>query len=316
MPSVDRDLKLFSGNSNPGLAQKIADHLGHPLGAIDLKEFSDGEVMCQLQENVRGNDVFLIQSTCRPVNRSIMELLIMIDAAKRSSSARITAVMPYFGYARQDKKDAPRVPITAKLIADMLSTAGTDRILAMDLHAGQIQGFFNIPVDHLYAAPVAIECFQKMGLDDVVMVAPDAGAVERARAIAKRLNAGLAIIDKRRPRANNAMAMNVIGEVEGCNTILYDDMIDTAGTLTQGAQALKDNGAKAVYGFTAHAVLSGPSLERIEEGPFEKVVVTDTIPLEKNTASCSKIEVLTVAPLLGQAIRNIHEETSVSSLFV
>jgi len=288
----------------------------HPLGQIELTQFSDGEVRCQLQENVRGNDVFLIQSTCKPVNRSIMELLIMIDAAKRSSAARITAVMPYFGYARQDKKDEPRVPITAKLVADLLVTAGAERVLAMDLHAGQIQGFFNIPVDHLFAAPVAVNYFEAMGLDDVVMVAPDAGAVERARAIAKRLHAGLAIIDKRRPRANKAMAMNVIGDVEGCNAILYDDMVDTAGTLTQGAQALIDNGAKAVYAFATHAVLSEPAIERIEESVFEKVVVTDTVPPRNKPSKCSKILVLSVAELLGQAIRNIHEETSVSSLFI
>ncbi|MGD8327833.1 MAG: ribose-phosphate pyrophosphokinase [Acidobacteriota bacterium] len=316
MPSADRPLILFAGNANPELAQRIADYLGHQLGNIELTQFSDGEVRCQLQENVRGSDVFVIQSTCRPVNRSLMELLIMCDAARRSSAARITAVIPYFGYARQDKKDEPRVPITAKLVADQLVAAGADRVLAMDLHAGQIQGFFNIPVDHLFAAPVAVEHIAAMELDDLVMVAPDAGAVERARAIAKRLNAGLAIIDKRRPRANKAVAMNVIGEVDGCNTILYDDMIDTAGTLTQGANALMENGAKAVYAFATHPVLSGPAIERIEEGPFSKVIVTDTIPLRGPARDCSAILVLSVAELLGAAIRNIHEETSVSSLFI
>jgi len=316
MPSADRPVKLFAGNANPELAARIASFLGHELGKIELTQFSDGEVRCQLQENVRGTDVFLIQSTCRPVNRSLMELLIMCDAARRSSAARITAVIPYFGYARQDKKDEPRVPITAKLVADQLVAAGADRVLAMDLHAGQIQGFFNIPVDHLFAAPVAVEQFAAMDLDNLVMVAPDAGAVERARAIAKRLNAGLAIIDKRRPRANKAMAMNVIGDVKGCNTILYDDMIDTAGTLTQGAGALMENGATAVYAFATHAVLSGPAIERIEEGPFSKVIVTDTIPLRGAAKKCSDILVLSVADLLGEAIRNIHEETSVSSLFI
>jgi ribose-phosphate pyrophosphokinase len=316
MPSADRILQLFAGNANPELASSIADYLGRALGGIELTQFSDGEVRCQLQENVRGTDVFIIQPTCRPVNRSLMELLIMCDAARRASAARITAVMPYFGYARQDKKDEPRVPITAKLVADQLVAAGAERVLAMDLHAGQIQGFFNIPVDHLFAAPVAIRQIESMELDDVVMVAPDAGAVERARAIAKRLHAGLAIIDKRRPGANKAVAMNVIGDVEGCNAILYDDMIDTGGTLTQGAQALVDNGAKAVYAFATHAVLSGPAVDRIEEGPFDKVIVTDTIPLHGAAKKCSGILVLSVAELLGEAIRNIHEETSVSSLFI
>ena len=316
MPSADRSLKLFAGNANPELARSIADYLGHALGDIELTQFSDGEVRCQLQENVRGTDVFLIQPTCRPVNRSLMELLIMCDAARRASAARITAVMPYFGYARQDKKDEPRVPITAKLVADQLAAAGAERVLAMDLHAGQIQGFFNIPVDHLFAAPVAVRYFESMNLDNVVVVAPDAGAVERARAIAKRLHAGLAIIDKRRLRANKGVAMHVVGDVEGCNAILYDYMVDTAGTLTQGAKALVDNGAKAVYAFSTHAVLSGPAVDRIEEGPFAKVIVTDTIPLRGAAKKCSSILVLSVAELLGDAIRNIHEETSLSSLFI
>jgi ribose-phosphate pyrophosphokinase len=316
MPSADRPLRLFAGNANPELAARISEFLGHRLGEIELTQFSDGEVRCQIQENVRGTDVFLIQPTCRPVNRSLMELLIMCDAARRSSAARITAVIPYFGYARQDKKDEPRVPITAKLVADQLVAAGADRVLAMDLHAGQIQGFFNIPVDHLFAAPVAVEHLAAMQLDSLVIVAPDAGAVERARAIAKRLNAGLAIIDKRRPRANKAVAMNVIGDVEGCNCILYDDMVDTAGTLTQGAQALMENGAQSVYAFATHAVLSGPAIERIEEGPFSKVIVTDTIPLRGKAKDCTPILVLSVADLLGEAIRNIHEETSVSTLFI
>ncbi len=316
MPSADRSLKLFAGNANPELARSIADHLGHALGAISLTQFSDGEVRCQLKENVRGTDVFLIQPTCRPVNRSLMELLIMCDAARRASAARITAVMPYFGYARQDKKDEPRVPITAKLVADQLAAAGAERVLAMDLHAGQLQGFFNIPVDHLFAAPVAVRHFESMDLDNVVMVAPDAGAVERARAIAKRLHAGLAIIDKRRLHANKAVAMHVVGDVEGCNAILYDDMVDTAGTLTEGAKALVANGAKAVYAFSTHAVLSGSAVNEIEKGPFAKVIVTDTIPLRGAAKKCSRILVLSVAELLGDAIRNIHEETSLSSLFI
>jgi ribose-phosphate pyrophosphokinase len=316
MPSADRALKIFAGNACPALARSIVDYLGHPLGALELTQFSDGEVRCQFNDNVRGTDLFIIQSTCCPVNRSLMELPIMMDAAKRSSAARITAVMPYFGYARQDKKDEPRVPITAKLVADLLVTAGADRVLAMDLHAGQIQGYFNIPVDHLFAAPVAVQRIEAMGLDNLVVVAPDAGAVERARAIAKRLHAGLAIIDKRRPHANKAVAMNVIGEVEGCNAVLYDDMVDTAGTLTQGAQALMDNGAVAVYAFATHPVLSGPAVARIAEGPLKKVLVTDTIPLNEQAQGCSDIEVLSVAELLGEAIRNIHEETSVSSLFI
>ena len=316
MPSADRELKLFAGNACPALARDIAKYLDRPLGNIDIGQFSDGEVRCQIQENVRGCDVFVIQSTCRPVNRSLMELLIMIDAAKRASAGRITAVIPYFGYARQDKKDAPRVPITAKLVADLLQSAGAERIVSMDLHAGQIQGFFDVPVDHLFAAPVAVEHIENMGLDDIVLVAPDAGATERARAIAKRLHAGLAIIDKRRPRANKAVAMHVVGEVEGSNAILYDDMIDTGGTLTQGAEALIEGGAKSIYAFATHAVLSGPAVGRIDDGPFEKVIVTDTIPLSEEAEKCSGILVLSVAELLGEGIRNIHEETSISTLFI
>jgi len=316
MPSADRALKIFAGNACPALARNIVDFLDHPLGALSLTQFSDGEVRCQFKDNVRGTDLFIIQSTCCPVNRSLMELLIMADAAKRSSAGRITAVMPYFGYARQDKKDEPRVAITAKLAADLLVTAGVERVLAMDLHAGQIQGFFNIPVDHLFAAPVAVKRIESMQLDNLVIVAPDAGAVERARAIAKRLHAGLAIIDKRRPHANKAVAMHVIGDVDGCNAILYDDMVDTAGTLTQGAQALMDNGAVAVYAFATHPVLSGPAVTRIEKGPLEKVFVTDSIPLSEQAEASSSIETLSVAELLGEAIRNIHEETSVSSLFI
>ena len=316
MSFAERELKIFAGNACPELARQITVYLDHPLGGIDIGQFSDGEVRCQLQENVRGSDVFIIQSTCCPVNRSIMELLIMIDAAKRASAARITAVIPYFGYARQDKKDAPRVPISAKLVADMLTTAGADRILSMDLHAGQIQGFFNVPVDHLYAAPVAVGHVRTMGLEELVLVAPDAGAVERARAIAKRLQAGLAIIDKRRPSPNKAKAMNVIGDVEGCTALLYDDLVDTAGTLTEGAEALKKAGAKEVYAFATHPVLSGPAVGRITDSAFKKVMVTDTIPLSEEAAACPEILVLSVAELFSEVIRNTHEETSVSSLFI
>lgn len=316
MPYTERELKIFAGNACPALAQSIVNHLDWQLSAIEIGEFSDGEVCCQIQENVRGCDVFIIQSTCRPVNRSLMELLIMIDAAKRASAARITAVVPYFGYARQDKKDAPRVPITAKLVADLIVEAGADRLLSMDMHAGQIQGFFNIPVDHLFAAPVAVEHFRGIELDELVLVAPDAGAVERARAIAKRLQGGLAIIDKRRPRANKAVAMNVIGEVEGCNCILYDDLVDTAGTLTEGAGALRDAGAASVWAFATHPVLSGPAVERIAESAFENVIVTDTIPLRNDARACDDVLVLSVAELFAEAVRRTHEETSISSLFI
>ncbi|MDX1389722.1 MAG: ribose-phosphate pyrophosphokinase [Acidobacteriota bacterium] len=310
-----RQMKVFAGNACPALAHSIVESLGVSLGEIEIGRFADGEVHCQFGENVRGRDVFIIQSTCRPVNDNLMELLIMIDTAKRASANTITAVIPYFGYARQDKKDSPRVPISAKLVADLVTVAGATRILAMDLHAGQIQGFFNIPFDHIFAAPIAVEKLREIGPSPVI-VAPDAGGVERARAIAKRLEAGLAIIDKRRPRANEVEALHVIGEVEGRAAIFYDDMADTAGTLTSGARAALAAGAESVYAFATHAVLSGPAIDRISESPFEKIFVTDTIPLTPEAAACDKIEVLSVAGLFGQAIHSIHEETSISRLFI
>lgn len=316
MPFPDRELKVFAGNACPALARRIVDEMGVPLASVEIGRFADGEVRCQIQENVRGRDVFIIQSTCRPVNDNLMELLIMIDAARRSSAARITAVMPYFGYARQDKKVESRVPISAKLVADLLTVTDVARVLAMDLHAGQIQGFFHMPVDHLFAAPIAVEHIQSLQLGEVVVVSPDAGGVERARAIAKRLDAGLAIIDKRRPRPNKAEALHVIGDVEGCTALLYDDLIDTAGTLTQGAAALQRAGASQVYAFASHPVLSGEAVERIDSGIFEKVFVTDSIPLSAEAEACERIEVLSCAPLMAQAISNIHDETSVSNLFI
>jgi ribose-phosphate pyrophosphokinase len=315
---MEKALKLFSGNANPALAKEICGCLGIGMGAAAISSFSDGEIRIKIDENVRGADVFVVQSCCTPVNNSIMELLIMIDALKRSSAARITAVIPYFGYARQDRKDQPRVPITAKLVADLVTTAGTDRVLTMDLHAGQIQGFFNIPVDHLYALPVLLDYINKRfakDLKDVVIVSPDAGGVERARAFAKRLQTNLAIIDKRREGPNNAQVMNIIGDVEGKHAILLDDMIDTAGTIVQGAQACSDKGAKSVWAGCVHPVLSGPALERLQGSRLTEVVVTNTIPLNGKDQQCPKLRVLSVAPLLGEAIKRIHGEESVSSLF-
>lgn len=315
---MEKALKLFSGNANPALAKEICGCLGIGMGAAAISSFSDGEIRIQIEENVRGMDVFLVQSCCTPVNNSIMELLIMIDALKRSSASRITAVIPYFGYGRQDRKDQPRVPITAKLVADLVTTAGADRVLTMDLHAGQIQGFFNIPVDHLYATPVLLEYITKRfgkELKDLVIVSPDAGGVERARAFAKRLQTNLAIIDKRREGPNNAQIMNIIGDVEGKHTLLLDDMIDTAGTIVQGAQACADKGAKSVWAGCAHPVLSGPALERLQQSCLTEVVVTNTIPLNGKDQQCPKLRVLSVAPLLGEAIKRIHGEESVSSLF-
>ena len=309
-------IQLIAGNSNSGLAKEIADFLNVPLAETTVANFSDGETNVQIHENVRGSDVFVVQSTCTPVNRNLMELLLMADALKRASAARITAVMPYYGYARQDRKAAPRVPISARLVADLLEVAGIDRLLTIDLHAGQIQGFFDIPVDHLYAAPVIVDYVKKEYQNDLVIVSPDAGGVERARAFAKRLNASLAIIDKRREKANVSQVMHVIGDVDGKNAILLDDMIDTAGTITQGAAALKENGAKKIVAACAHAVLSGPALDRINESALEEVIVTNTIPMDSNVEKCKKLTVLSVASLLGDAIRRIHEETSVSSLFI
>ena len=308
-------MKLFTGNSNRTLVEEIAGVLNMPVGDATVSNFSDGEILVQINENVRGSDVFVVQSTCTPVNRNLMELLIMIDALKRASAGRITAVIPYYGYARQDRKAAPRVPISARLVADLLSAVGIHRVLTIDLHAGQIQGFFNIPVDHLYAAPVLAQYVKKNYSNDVVVVSPDAGGVERARAFAKRIDASLAIIDKRRERANVSEVMNVIGDVKGKDAILFDDMIDTAGTITHASLALKENGAKRVVATCAHAVLSGPALDRINESALEEVIVTNTIPMDKNTEKCKKLTVLSVAELLGDAMQRIHEETSVSSLF-
>ena len=310
------NLKIFTGNSNPRLAQEICDTLDLPLGKAKVKTFSDGEIQVEIQENVRGADVYVIQSTCAPTNNNLMELLVMMDALKRASAARIDAVIPYFGYARQDRKVAPRTPITAKLVADLISVAGAQRILSMDLHAGQIQGFFDIPVDHLYAAPVILGDIRSRFGEGVVVVSPDAGGAERARAYAKRLNASLAIIDKRRYRPNVSEIMNVIGEVDGKVCILIDDMIDTAGTLCQAADALTEKGALEVYGCATHAVLSGPALERIERSSLKEVVVTNTIPLDDKREKCPKLRCLSVADLLGEAIRRINNDQSVSSLFV
>jgi len=313
---VLNELKLISGNSNIPMAKEICDHLGVALGATTVSAFSDGEILVRIEENVRGMDVFVVQSCSEPVNKNIMELLIMIDALKRSSARRITAVIPYYGYARQDRKDQPRVPVTAKLVADLITTAGADKVLTMDLHAGQIQGFFNIPVDHLYATPVILNYFRSMDLKDLVVVSPDAGGVERARAFAKRLNANLAIIDKRREGPNQAKIMNIIGEVDNRDVLLLDDMIDTAGTIAQGAQACADKGARRVLAGCTHAVLSGPALQRLNDSVIDQVIVTNTIPLAGKDQICKKIKVLSVAPLLGEAIRRIHNEESVSSLFV
>ncbi len=310
------DFIIFSGNSNPQLSQKICGYLGVPLGGEKLKRFSDGEIQIEIDENVRKRGVFIIQSTCAPVNENLMELLLMIDAMKRASATRITAVIPYYGYARQDKKVAPRVPISAKLVADLLTVAGATRVITMDLHAGQIQGFFNIPVDNLFAAPVLIDYMKGNYNDDLVIISPDAGGVERARAFAKRLNAGLAIIDKRRDAPNQAKAMAVIGDVEGKVAVILDDMVDTAGTLTEAAAALTEKGAKEIHACCAHAVLSGPAVERIEASTLKTVVVTDTIPLQKNAQACEKVKVLSIAELVGEAIIRSHMGDSVTSLFV
>lgn len=309
-------IRIFSGNSNSSLASEICDFINVPLGKASVKTFSDGEITVEIQENIRGRHIFVIQSTCSPVNHNLMELLVMIDAMKRASAGYITAVIPYYGYARQDRKAAPRTPITAKLVADLITAAGATRVLCMDLHAGQIQGFFNIPVDHIYAMPVALDYVkEKMG-DDIVVVSPDAGGVERARAYAKRLGAALAIIDKRRTGPNVAEVMHIIGDVDGKTAIIVDDMVDTAGTLTEAAKALADNGAKKVCASCTHAVLSGPAIERINDSVIEELVVTNSIPLTDDGRKSGKIKVLSVAPLLGEAIRRIHSDDSVSSLFV
>jgi len=308
-------LKLFSGRSNTSLAEEIAGSLKIPLGKILITDFSDGEIYVEIQENVRGEDVFLVQSTCSPGNSHLMELLIMIDAFRRASAERITAVIPYYGYARQDRKVQPRVPITAKLVANLLTAVGTDRVLAMELHAGQIQGFFDIPVDHLFATPVLIDYVLSKKMENIIIVSPDAGGVERARAFAKRLDASLGIIDKRREAKNVSKVMNIIGDVKGKNVILVDDMVDTAGTLTESINALKDNGALNIYACCTHPVLSGPAVERINNSPLKELIVTNTIPLSHKVKS-DKIKILSVAPLLGEAISRIHQGTSVSSLFI
>ena len=309
-------IRIFSGNSNVPLASEICTCLGVPLGKAKVRNFSDGEIMVEIGENVRGLDVFVIQSTCAPSNNNLMELLVMVDALKRASAARITAVIPYFGYARQDRKVAPRTPITSKLVADLITTAGTDRVLTMDLHAGQIQGFFNIPVDHLYAAPVMLADVKEHIKERLVVVSPDAGGTERARAFAKRLDAGLAIIDKRRSGPNVSEVMHIIGDVEGQICLIVDDMIDTAGTLCQAAKALKEQGAREVFACATHAVLSGPALERINDSCLREVVITNTIPTTEKLAACAKLRSLSVAGLLAEAIKRINSDESVSSLFV
>jgi ribose-phosphate pyrophosphokinase len=313
--AVDK-LKIFAGNSNLTLAREICGHLAVPLCSANVRTFSDGEIMVEVGENVRGRDVYIIQSTCAPANHNLMELLVMTDALKRASAASITAVIPYFGYARQDRKVAPRTPITSKLVADLIATAGMDRVLTMDLHAGQIQGFFDIPVDHLYAAPVILDDINARFPGRVVVVSPDAGGTERARAFAKRLDAGLAIIDKRRSGPNVSEVMHIIGEVEGESCIIVDDMIDTAGTLCNAAQALIKQGAKEVCAYATHPVLSGPALARITGSPLKEVVVTNSIPVGEKLKECEKLRCLSVAELLAEAIRRIHGDESVSSLFV
>jgi ribose-phosphate pyrophosphokinase len=312
----ERDLIILSGRAHQRLTEAICEYLQIPLGRVRLYNFSDGENACQIEENVRGADVFVVQPTCPPVNDNLMELLILLDACRRSSATRTTAVIPYFGYARQDRKDRPRVPITAKLVCDLLTSAGASRILAVDLHAAQIQGFFNIPVDHLFAAPVLIDELRRLGLPNLVMVSPDAGGVERARAFAKRLTAGLAIVDKRRTGPNQTEVMHIIGDVEGRTCVIVDDIIDTAGTLVKTAEELHSRGAARIIAAGVHPVLSGPALDRIEASVVEEVIVTDTIPSHEGVAACRKIRQLSVAELLGEAILRIHEAKSVSSLFV
>lgn len=309
------DLKILSGSSNVDLAESICSHIGCKLTHVLREQFSDGEIRIEIDENVRGDDVFVVQPTCSPVNFHLMELCLMIDALKRASARRITAVVPYYGYARQDRKVAPRVPISAKLVADFLSVAGMHRLMTIDLHAGQIQGFFNVPVDNLFAAPVFMDYMRDLG-DDIVVVSPDAGGVERARAYAKRLDAGLAIVDKRRDAPNQAKAMHLIGNVRGKTAIVLDDMVDTAGTMCAAGQVLADNGAKQILACATHPVLSGPAIERLDKSVFSQILVTDTIPLDARKRMCQKIKVLSVAELLSRAIMNVHGETSVSVLFV
>lgn len=308
------DIKIFSGRSNPVLASEIAKYLGTTVGPMQVKNFSDGEIYVQIQESIRGDDAFIVQPVCNPVNENLMELLVIIDAFKRASAKTITAVIPYYAYARQDRKTAGREAITAKLVADLLTTAGADRVLAMDLHTGQIQGYFNILVDHIYSTPILIKYIKAKNLENIVAVSPDAGGVERTRAFAKKLNCPLAIIDKRRRAHNVAEVENVIGDVKGKTAIIFDDIIDTAGTLVAGAELLKREGAKQIFACAAHPVFSGPALDRIVKSPIEEVIVTNTIPLNKDEMP-SKITQLSIAPLLGEAITRIHDDESISSLF-
>lgn len=311
-----KDLAIFAGNSNPALVEKICNYLDLPLGGAKVKTFSDGEIQIEIYENVRAKDIFVIQSTCSPVNDNLVELLLMIDAFRRSSARRITVVMPYFGYARQDKKVAPRVPISAKLVADLLTIAGTNRLITLDLHAGQIQGFFNIPVDNLFSAPVIIDYIKTHFNDNLVIISPDTGGAERARAFAKRLDAGLAIIDKRRDAPNQSEAMAVVGDVTGKVAVILDDMVDTAGTLVNAATAVMNEGAKVVHACCAHPVLSGPAIGRIQDSVLSTLIVTDTIPLSNKAAACKKIKLLTISELIGESIIRSYRGDSVTSLFV
>ncbi len=313
---MGKELKIFTGSAHPRLAQSIARYLGVPVGQSYLSRFSDGETWFQIKENVRGGDVFVVQPTAAPVNENLMELLVMLDAFKRSSASRLTAVVPYYGYARQDRKDKPRVPISAKLVADLMTAAGTDRVLTMDLHASQIQGFFDVPVDHLFAAPVILDYVLRLKLRELVVVSPDAGGVERARAYSKRLDATLAIVDKRRDAPNVTEVHNVVGDVEGKTALIVDDIVDTGGTLAKVATALKEAGAREVLASSSHAVLSGDALRRIEDSPLSQLIVTDSIPMSEEKLACRKLKVLSIGELLGKAIRSIHEEASVTSLFV
>ena len=313
---MESDLLIFSGSANPELSNKIAQYLDVPLGSALIGRFSDGETRIEIESNVRGRDVFIIQPTCAPANENIMELVIIIDALRRASAQRITAVIPYYGYSRQERKSAPRTPITAKLVADLLVSSGIHRILTIELHTGAIQGFFNIPVDHLYSKPIFAEHFLKLNLENPIIVSPDAGGVERARAFAKVLNCGLAIVDKRREKPGVSQVMHLVGDVRGKTAILVDDICDTAGSLSAAANVLLENGALKVYAAATHAVLSGPAITRLEESCIEKLFVTDTIPLQVNAKKCTKIEELSVAELLGKAIRRIHNSDSISNLFI
>ncbi|MCA9492345.1 MAG: ribose-phosphate pyrophosphokinase [Myxococcales bacterium] len=314
------EMMLFTGNASPAVAKKMAHYLRQPIASSVVSRFSDGEIRVEIEANVRGRDVFLVQSTCAPANDNLMELLIMAEACRRSSAGRVTAVMPYFGYARQDRKVQPRAPITAKLVAELIQTAGVERVLTMDLHAGQIQGFFDVPVDNLYALPVLYQYLKENLVTadptETVIVSPDAGGVERARSYARRLGAGLAVLDKRRSAPNEAEVHHIVGDVKDRVAIVVDDMVDTAGTLTKGCKALKSAGARAIYGLSTHPVLSGPAVSRVQESDFDKLIVTDTIPLSEQARRCAKIEVLSVAPLFAEAIRAIHFNDSISRLFL